>query len=51
MTAAYLGIGSNVGERRVFCRRAVAELQAAEGISVELDSEVKTKKMVFIIFE
>lgn len=40
MTAAYLGIGSNVGERRLFCRRAVAELEAAEGISVEATSSL-----------
>ena len=38
MTVAYLGIGSNVGERRLFCRRAVAQLDAAEGIRVEATS-------------
>ena len=33
---AYVGIGSNVGERRAFCRRAVAELgsdPAVEGLA------------------
>jgi 2-amino-4-hydroxy-6-hydroxymethyldihydropteridine diphosphokinase len=35
MTAAYLGIGSNVGDRRRFCRRAVDELEAADGIGLE----------------
>src|SRR5919108_5850250 len=34
MTQAYLGIGSNVGERRSFCRRAVAQLDAAQGLDV-----------------
>jgi 2-amino-4-hydroxy-6-hydroxymethyldihydropteridine diphosphokinase len=34
MTQAFLGLGSNVGERRSFCRRAVAELEATEGIQV-----------------
>ena len=34
-TTAYLGIGSNVGDRADFCRRAVAELGAARGVEVE----------------
>jgi 2-amino-4-hydroxy-6-hydroxymethyldihydropteridine diphosphokinase len=34
MTQAFLGLGSNVGERRSFCRRAVAELEATEDIHV-----------------
>lgn len=32
---AFIGVGSNVGERREFCRRAVAELDAVPGVSVE----------------
>ena len=31
---AYIGIGSNVGERRAFCRRAVAEIDSAPGVEV-----------------
>jgi 2-amino-4-hydroxy-6-hydroxymethyldihydropteridine diphosphokinase len=34
MTDAYLGIGSNVGERRSFCRRAVKELAALDGVRI-----------------
>jgi 2-amino-4-hydroxy-6-hydroxymethyldihydropteridine diphosphokinase len=34
MTQAFLGLGSNVGERRSFCRRAVEELEAADRIHV-----------------
>jgi 2-amino-4-hydroxy-6-hydroxymethyldihydropteridine diphosphokinase len=34
MTHAFLGLGSNVGERRTFCRRAVSELDAAEDVEV-----------------
>ena len=34
MTIAYLGIGSNVGDRLAFCRRAVDELRSADGIEV-----------------
>jgi 2-amino-4-hydroxy-6-hydroxymethyldihydropteridine diphosphokinase len=34
MTQAFLGLGSNVGERRSFCRRAVAALDATEDIRV-----------------
>jgi 2-amino-4-hydroxy-6-hydroxymethyldihydropteridine diphosphokinase len=40
MTHAYLGIGSNVGERRSFCRRAVVELDAAGGIEVVASSSL-----------
>ena len=39
-TAAYLGIGSNVGERRTFCRRAVTEVDAADGVKVEAVSSL-----------
>lgn len=35
MTNAFIGIGSNVGSRQDFCRRAVDELRAAAGIEVE----------------
>jgi 2-amino-4-hydroxy-6-hydroxymethyldihydropteridine diphosphokinase len=38
MTVAYIGIGSNVGERRGFCRRAVALLDDVEGVQVETTS-------------
>lgn len=34
MTRAWIGIGSNVGDRASFCRKAVEELRAAEGINV-----------------
>ena len=34
MTTSYIGIGSNVGDRSAFCRRAVAEMDAAMGIDV-----------------
>lgn len=34
MTVAYLGIGSNVGDRADFCRRAVEVLRATRGIDV-----------------
>jgi 2-amino-4-hydroxy-6-hydroxymethyldihydropteridine diphosphokinase len=34
MTRAHIGIGSNVGDRAAFCRRAVEALRGAEGISV-----------------
>ncbi|CAN5540630.1 2-amino-4-hydroxy-6-hydroxymethyldihydropteridinediphosphokinase [soil metagenome] len=40
MTVAYLGIGSNVGERRSFCRRGVDALRAAEGVEVEATSSL-----------
>lgn len=35
MTTAFIGIGSNVGDRPQFCRRAVEELREASGIDVE----------------
>lgn len=35
MTVAYVGIGSNVGDRVAFCRRAVDALREAEGVRVE----------------
>ena len=34
-TSAYIGIGSNVGDRSDFCRRAVAELGAAPAVKIE----------------
>jgi 2-amino-4-hydroxy-6-hydroxymethyldihydropteridine diphosphokinase len=37
---AYIGIGSNVGERRSFCRRAVAELDAHPEVSVAATSSL-----------
>ena len=40
MTTAFLGIGSNVGDRVVFCRRAVEELRATQDISVEAVSSL-----------
>jgi 2-amino-4-hydroxy-6-hydroxymethyldihydropteridine diphosphokinase len=40
MTQAYLGIGSNVGERRSFCRRAVAQLDASRGLDVVATSRL-----------
>jgi 2-amino-4-hydroxy-6-hydroxymethyldihydropteridine diphosphokinase len=35
MTTAHIGIGSNVGDRAVFCRRAVEMLTGIEGVTVE----------------
>lgn len=35
MTTAYLGIGSNVGDRVLFCRRAVEGLESTAGIAVQ----------------
>lgn len=35
MPSAYVGIGSNVGERTSFCRRAVEALRGAPGTRVE----------------
>ncbi|MDQ4143902.1 MAG: 2-amino-4-hydroxy-6-hydroxymethyldihydropteridine diphosphokinase [Actinomycetota bacterium] len=35
MTVAHIGIGSNVGSRSEFCRRAVAELKDAPGVQVD----------------
>lgn len=40
MTTAYVGIGSNVGDRVAFCRRAVDELRASEGIDVQAVSSL-----------
>lgn len=34
MTTAYIGIGSNVGDRAGFCRRAVESLTLSEGVTV-----------------
>ncbi len=34
MTTAYIGIGSNVGDRVGFCRRAVEALTLSEGVTV-----------------
>jgi len=34
MTTAYIGIGSNVGDRVGFCRRAVEALTMSEGVAV-----------------
>ena len=40
MTRAFIGIGSNVGDRETFCRRAVDALGAAPGIRVEAVSSI-----------
>jgi 2-amino-4-hydroxy-6-hydroxymethyldihydropteridine diphosphokinase len=40
MTIAFIGVGSNVGDRASFCRRAVDALRADEGISVETVSSL-----------
>ncbi len=40
MTIAYLGIGSNVGDRVAFCRRAVEELRANSAIDVQAVSSL-----------
>jgi 2-amino-4-hydroxy-6-hydroxymethyldihydropteridine diphosphokinase len=40
MTQAYLGVGSNVGERRSFCRRAIAQLDASRGLEVVATSSL-----------
>jgi 2-amino-4-hydroxy-6-hydroxymethyldihydropteridine diphosphokinase len=40
MKKAFIGIGSNVGARQDFCRRAVDELRAAEGVGVEAVSSL-----------
>jgi 2-amino-4-hydroxy-6-hydroxymethyldihydropteridine diphosphokinase len=40
MIQAYIGIGSNVGDRQGFCRRAVAELGAADGVVVDRTSSL-----------
>jgi 2-amino-4-hydroxy-6-hydroxymethyldihydropteridine diphosphokinase len=34
MTTSYIGIGSNVGDRRAFCRKAIRALDASDGITV-----------------
>jgi 2-amino-4-hydroxy-6-hydroxymethyldihydropteridine diphosphokinase len=40
MTAAYIGIGSNVGDRTAFVRRAVAELDGVSEITVLANSSL-----------
>ena len=40
MTIAHIGIGSNVGNRTDFCRRAVAELASEDSISVDAVSSL-----------
>jgi 2-amino-4-hydroxy-6-hydroxymethyldihydropteridine diphosphokinase len=40
MTVAYIGIGSNVGERRSFCRRAVEALSGWDGVEVTSTSSL-----------
>lgn len=40
MTLAYIGIGSNVGDRVDFSRRAVAELDGTPGIDVDATSSL-----------
>jgi 2-amino-4-hydroxy-6-hydroxymethyldihydropteridine diphosphokinase len=35
MSVAFVGVGSNVGDRRAFCRRAIDELRAAPDVVVE----------------
>ncbi len=40
MTIAFVGIGSNVGDRSAFVRRAVDELDAARGIAVRDNSSL-----------
>jgi 2-amino-4-hydroxy-6-hydroxymethyldihydropteridine diphosphokinase len=40
MTVAFVGIGSNVGDRVEFCTRAVRELEIASGITVQKVSEL-----------
>ncbi|MDQ3985109.1 MAG: 2-amino-4-hydroxy-6-hydroxymethyldihydropteridine diphosphokinase [Actinomycetota bacterium] len=40
MTTSYIGIGSNVGDRAFFCRRAVDELRAQPGVKVEAVSSL-----------
>jgi 2-amino-4-hydroxy-6-hydroxymethyldihydropteridine diphosphokinase len=34
MTTSYIGIGSNVGDRRAFCRKAIRALDTSDGITV-----------------
>ena len=40
MTVSYIGIGSNVGDRRVFCRRGVQALGDTAGITVDAVSSL-----------
>jgi 2-amino-4-hydroxy-6-hydroxymethyldihydropteridine diphosphokinase len=40
MTVAFVGIGSNVGDRVDFCVRAVRELETASGITVQKVSQL-----------
>jgi 2-amino-4-hydroxy-6-hydroxymethyldihydropteridine diphosphokinase len=40
VATAYVGIGSNVGDRQSFCRRAVDDLGESEGISVTQTSSL-----------
>jgi 2-amino-4-hydroxy-6-hydroxymethyldihydropteridine diphosphokinase len=40
MTQAYLSVGSNVGDRASFCRRAVDSLRSTSGISVQAVSSL-----------
>ncbi|MEA2505529.1 MAG: 2-amino-4-hydroxy-6-hydroxymethyldihydropteridine diphosphokinase [Actinomycetota bacterium] len=40
MTTGYIGIGSNVGDRLSFCRRAVEALRAVPGVSVDATSSL-----------
>ena len=40
MTIAHIGVGSNVGNRTEFCRRAVAELWADPAVEVEAVSSL-----------
>jgi 2-amino-4-hydroxy-6-hydroxymethyldihydropteridine diphosphokinase len=40
MTLAYIGVGSNVGDRAAFCRRAVEALRTSPGISITATSSL-----------
>ncbi|HWL65058.1 MAG TPA: 2-amino-4-hydroxy-6-hydroxymethyldihydropteridine diphosphokinase [Actinomycetota bacterium] len=40
MTTAFVGIGSNVGDRADFCRRAVQAVEAASGITLVRSSSL-----------
>ncbi len=40
MTTVFIGIGSNVGDRVAFCRRAVRELEQVDGVAVEAVSSL-----------
>ena len=40
MTSSYIGIGSNVGDRIDFCRRAVGALEDTAGVVVEATSSL-----------